>query len=92
MALAAAGLIALFYLNGVIGDVRSPGQETAGAPSAAFRNSGIPRTYFWTYLYATAPLANFQLSVDKLTPGHGTWLEFIGTDCCPTRSRSGFCP
>jgi hypothetical protein len=83
LALAAAGIVGLFYLNGVIGDVRSPGQEVAGAPSAAFRESGVPRTYFWTYLYATAPMANFQLSVNKLQPGQGSVSEFIATDLLP---------
>jgi hypothetical protein len=77
---AAVVLLSLAYVNGLIGDIRSPGQESAGAPSASFRNSGIPRTYFWTYLYATSPLANFQLSVDKLPRGHGTALEFVASD------------
>jgi hypothetical protein len=84
VAWAAAGLLALFYLNGVLGDLRSPGEDVSnGAPSASFRNSGIPRTYFWTYLYATSPLANFQLSVRKLTPGQGTVPEFVATELLP---------
>jgi hypothetical protein len=83
IAWAAVGLVSVAYINGLIGDIRSPGQETAGAPSASFQNSGIPRTYFWTYLYVTSPLANFQLSVDKLPPGQGTALEFIASDLLP---------
>ena len=81
--LGTAALVLAGYVNGVIGDVRSPGQESAGAPSAAFQASGVPRTYFWTYLYATAPLANFQLAVSTLPPGHGTVLEFIASDLLP---------
>jgi hypothetical protein len=83
VAWAAVSLMAVFYANGVIGDIRSPGQEVSGAPSASFRNSGIPRTYFWTYLYATSPLANFQVSVDKLNIHHGTPLEFVASDLLP---------
>jgi hypothetical protein len=81
-AAAAAGLL-LFYLNGVIGDVRSPGHEAIGGPSQSFRDSGIPQTYFWTYLYATVAMANFQLSVNKLTPGRGSTGEFIAADLLP---------
>lgn len=78
-----AALVLAAYLNGVMGDVRSPGQESAGAPSAAFQASGVPRTYFWTYLYATSPLANFQLAVSTVPPGQGNVLEFIASDLLP---------
>ena len=70
-------------LNGLIGDVRSPGQESVGVPSATFRDSGIPRTFFWSYLYATVPIANFQLSVDKLVREQGNVAEFIASDLLP---------
>jgi len=82
-AVAVCLMLVVFYVNGRIGDVRSPGQETVGAPSAAFRDSGIPRTYFWTYLYTTSPTANFQLSVDKLKGEHGTVAEFIASEFLP---------
>jgi hypothetical protein len=82
LVLAIGGLLALL-VNGLIGDVRSPGQERIGAPSAAFRNSGVPQTFFWSYLYATVPIANFQLSVDKLLKEQGTVAEFIASDLLP---------
>jgi hypothetical protein len=82
MSIAAVGLFVLL-LNGLIGDVRSPGQETVGAPSAAFQRSGIPRTFFWSYLYATSPIANFQLSVDTLDREQGTVAEFVASDLLP---------
>jgi hypothetical protein len=82
-AIAAGVGLMVFYINGRIGDVRSPGQETSGAPSAAFRNSGIPQTYFWTYLYATSPTANFQLTVNKLRGEHGTVAEFVASEFLP---------
>lgn len=82
-AIAAGVVLSVFYVNGLIGDIRSPGQETAGAPSASFRNSGIPQTYFWTYLYATSPTANFQLSVDKLKGERGSVAEFVAAEFLP---------
>lgn len=83
IALAALALALVSFVNGIMGDIRSPGQESAGAPSAAFYNSGVPRTFFWTYLYTTAPLANFQLSVSHMVPGRGTANEFIASDLLP---------
>ncbi|MBR0836718.1 hypothetical protein JQ612_26305 [Bradyrhizobium manausense] len=83
IAFGTAALVLAGYLNGVMGDVRSPGQESVGAPSAAFQASGVPRTYFWTYLYATSPLANFQLAVSTVSPGQGDVLEFIASDLLP---------
>jgi hypothetical protein len=82
MVAVAVGLLVL-YLNGVIGDVRSPGQESIGAPSEKFKSSGIPQTYFWSYLYATVAIANFQLSVNKLPGGEGTVAEFVASDLLP---------
>ena len=83
IAFAALAMALVSFANGIIGDIRSPGQETAGAPSAAFVNSGVPRTFFWTYLYTTAPLANFQLSVSHVASGQGTTHEFIASDLLP---------
>lgn len=83
VAIAAIGALSVFYVNGLIGDARSPGQENAGAPSASFRSSGIPQTYFWTYLYTTAAMANFQLSVDKITREQGTIAEFVASEFLP---------
>jgi hypothetical protein len=83
-AIAASAILLVFYINGKIGDIRSPGHERiTGAPSASFKSSGIPSTFFWTYLYATVPIANLQLSVDTLTSGHGTIPEFILSELVP---------
>jgi hypothetical protein len=81
--LAAVAVLLVFYINGVIGDLRSPGQENAGAPSATFLESGIPHSYFWTYLYATAPMANFQLTINIITHEHGNVTEFIASELLP---------
>jgi hypothetical protein len=83
-AIAASATILVFFVNGKIGDIRSPGEEKLlGAPSASFKSSGIPPTFFWTYLYATGPIANLQLSVDTLTSRHGTIPEFIASEFIP---------
>jgi hypothetical protein len=77
-----AGL-GILYLNGILGDIRSPGQELAGRPSAAFKESGVPSTFFWAYLYLTAPIANLQLTVDTDSRGHGSVPEFAASELIP---------
>lgn len=37
---------------------------TIGEASTAFRTSFIPNEFFWTYLYASSPLANLELNVE----------------------------
>ena len=84
VAIAGIAAICVLYVNGRIGDMRSPGQEAMiGKPSAVFRDSGIPRTFFWTYLYSTVPIANLQLSVDKIQLNQGTVAEFIVSELIP---------
>jgi hypothetical protein len=73
----------VMLLNGLLGDARSPGQESAAVPSAAFRASGIPQTYFWSYLYATLPIANLQLSVDRINKPQGSTEEFLASELLP---------
>jgi hypothetical protein len=77
-----AGMLALL-VNGLLGNVRSPGKETSGSPSAAFRSSGVPQAFFWSYLYATVPIANLQLSVDQLKAPQGTVEEFLASELLP---------
>lgn len=54
------------FLNGIMGDARSPSEiaesqiEELARPTEAFRQSGIPRTFFWSYAYFTSPMANLQ--------------------------------
>jgi hypothetical protein len=81
VAIAAVGVL---YVNGRLGDIRAPGDNIrAGRPTAAFRASGIPPTFFWTYLYSTVPLANLQLSVNKIQSNNGTVAEFIVSELIP---------
>jgi hypothetical protein len=80
----AIAAVCIFYLNGRIGDIRAPGDEVrAGQPTLAFRESGIPRTFFWTYLYSTVAVANLQLSVNKIQSNNGTVAEFIVSEFIP---------
>jgi hypothetical protein len=56
------------FLFGAFGDVRTGGIEKLGQPTRSFAESGVPRTYFWGYIYFTSPLANFQYAVDTADP------------------------
>jgi hypothetical protein len=57
------------YLFGALGNARNSGSiEVLGHPTRAFTDSGVPRTYFWGYIYSTSPLANLQHTVDAVNP------------------------
>ena len=65
--LIAATSLLVLYLFGVVGDIREGAAsaiEQIGKPTVEFRNSGIPPTYLWTYIYLSSPMANLQLTVD----------------------------
>jgi oligosaccharide repeat unit polymerase len=61
MALSAfVSMVAALFMFGVIGDIRSGAVlDSIGQPTESFANSGIPKPYFWTYIYLTSPIANF---------------------------------
>lgn len=82
-ALGAAVAVAAVFLNGLMGDLRSPGQESIGAPSKNFHETRVPKTVFWTYLYSTIGVANLQQSVNELEDYQGTLLEFVVADLVP---------
>jgi hypothetical protein len=64
----AALTLGILYLGGIFGQARTGLVDDLGKPTEAFRESGVPQTYFWTYLYATAPIANLQYAVDVAEP------------------------
>jgi hypothetical protein len=64
----AALTLGILYLGGIFGQARTGLVDDLGKPTEAFRDSGVPQTYFWTYLYATAPIANLQYAVDVAEP------------------------
>jgi len=73
------------FLFGAFGDVRTGGIEKLGKPTRSFAESGVPRTYFWGYIYFTSPLANFQYTVDTADPEFKLKdsLEFVAAELLP---------
>jgi hypothetical protein len=88
VALATVSVLALF-LNGIMGDVRSPSQEAESQiellakPTEAFRQSGIPRTFFWSYAYFTSPIANLQTTFNVAIPVIGKETNFVLGELLP---------
>lgn len=69
-------LVLSLFLFGIFGNMRVnssyQNDKTAsdsstimeiGGATAKFRNSHIPKSFFWTYVYASSPLANLQKNV-----------------------------
>lgn len=62
--------VGVFFVFGYLGN-NLKGSEyndgelilTIGEANDNFRSSVIPKEFFWTYLYASSPLANFELNV-----------------------------
>jgi hypothetical protein len=73
-----ATALVLFYLFGVLGSLRVSriaGQSynnenfmETGRATRFFRESMVPKEYFWAYVYVSSPLANFQQNIN-LDPG-----------------------
>ena len=88
VALAIVGVLALF-VNGIMGDVRAPSQEAKSQiellakPTEAFRQSGIPRTFFWSYAYFTSPIANLQTTFNVAIPVIGKETNFVLGELLP---------
>lgn len=93
VALISAGILVVSYLFGVMGTLRvsneSRGAYTnyhfllTGRASESFRNSIIPSEFFWTYVYATSPMANVEQNVrfgtvDEVTPS--AFLRWINNE------------
>lgn len=67
--------VVFMYFFGVFGNLRSgpePREATnsnyimdVGGATSQFRESIIPKEFFWTYIYLSSPLANFQLNVNN---------------------------
>jgi hypothetical protein len=77
--------LVVLHLFGLLGNLRE-GEgaiEALGKPSEAFQSSAIPKTYFWTYIYLTSPMANLQLAVDTPTLGEGNAAVFAVSEMLP---------
>lgn len=60
-------LFFMIFLFGWIGDMRS-GDETiyeVGKPTEDFIDTGLSKSYFWLYIYATSPTANLIETVNS---------------------------
>jgi hypothetical protein len=81
----AALFLVIMHFFGVFGNLREGrgAIESLGHPTAAFENAPVPRTYFWTYIYLTSPMANLQLAVNTLTPRKEKVAEFVVSEMLP---------
>jgi hypothetical protein len=78
----------VLYLFGLLGNSRSANNDPNYIPSQSnategFMKSGIPKEYFWTYLYGASPLANFQNNVDKIENVNYNFFDLILFEMTP---------
>lgn len=72
-------LVIVAFLFGVSGNMRVNNSYQTGKPfydndkflsiggaTSDFKNSPIPKEFFWTYIYGASPLANLQHTIDKV--------------------------
>jgi len=64
-------VIAILFLFGLAGNVRLTGNQSLnsiildwGEATDNFKKSFVPNEFFWSYLYATSPLANVQETIN----------------------------
>jgi len=61
----------VFFAFGYLGDLRTDTGSKKhlileiGQASDDFINSGIPKEYYWSYVYITSPIGNFQYNVNN---------------------------
>lgn len=83
--------VIVIWLFGYIGNLRFLTQEIfvddpilrIGSASSSFKSSGLPNEFFWVYLYATSPLANFQLTINSLHPSWHYFFEGLAINFIP---------
>lgn len=73
IALASPAVILLFYFFGVVGTKRVSFESQVsydpnlfldnGRATTQFRESSIPKEFFWPYFYISSPLANLQVNI-----------------------------
>lgn len=67
-------IILLFYFFGVVGTKRVSFESNSkydptlfletGRATSAFKNSIIPKEFFWPYIYISSPMANLQVNIN----------------------------
>jgi hypothetical protein len=75
LAVIVAIIIPLLFLFGVLGSLRVSREAgepynnenfmNTGKATGSFRQSIIPKEYFWTYIYVSSPLANLQYNIER---------------------------
>jgi hypothetical protein len=77
--------LVVLHLFGVLGNLREGDNaiESLGQPTEAFKSSAIPKTYFWTYIYLTSPMANLQMAVDTPRLDEGNAAVFAVSEMLP---------
>ena len=73
--LVAGTIVVGLFLFGVLGSLRSSREANepynnenfmdVGKATESFRKTGIPKEYFWAYIYVTSPLANLQYNLNE---------------------------
>ncbi|MDQ2657418.1 MAG: hypothetical protein M3Y60_08340 [Bacteroidota bacterium] len=86
LAIGAIGTVVIFYLFGVMGNLRVTNEAhksyspddflDTGQATASFRNSFVPPEFFWAYIYSTSPLANLEENIRSNSPDSITWVTF----------------
>jgi hypothetical protein len=88
--------VPLLFLFGVLGSLRvsREANETynnenfmdTGKASEAFRESAVPKEFFWTYIYVSSPLANLQYNINSNPEPDATFRNLTWTavyECIP---------
>ncbi len=79
-------MVVLLYFFGVLGNyrmVKSSSNEyfmEVAEATDSFRNSRIPKEYFWSYIYISSPLANLQNNINENRPEQIRVKDFISTE------------
>lgn len=81
------GVVVIFYLFGVMGNLRVTNEAhksyspddflNTGQATASFRNSFVPPEFFWAYIYSTSPLANVEENIRTNSPDTITGATFL---------------
>jgi len=85
----AVSVAVLLYFFGVLGNyrlVKSSSNEyflEVGKATDSFKNSRVPKEYFWAYIYISSPLANLQNNITENGPEEIRVMDFISTELLP---------
>lgn len=81
---------AILYVFGMLGNLRMHSHDpylkklqAQTKAAALFTNGTIPSQFYWTYLYTTSPLANFQHNIDETKKVDYALLPLVVNECLP---------